>query len=32
MKEFTKSIDIPHKIEEDVKRFPGGFNMIIAPE
>lgn len=32
IRKFVKSIDIPHKIEEDVKRFPGGFNILIAPE
>jgi translation initiation factor IF-3 len=29
---FIDSIDIPHKIEEDVKRFPQGFHVLIAPE
>jgi len=32
IKKFVSSIDIPHKIEEDVKRYPGGFNILIAPE
>lgn len=32
IKKFVSTIDIPHKIEEDVKRFPGGFNILIAPE
>jgi len=32
IRNFVKIIDIPYKIEDDVKRFPGGFNMIIAPE
>lgn len=32
IRDFVKSIDIPYKIEEDVKRFPGGFNMLITPE
>ncbi|MDH4330363.1 MAG: translation initiation factor IF-3 [Candidatus Moranbacteria bacterium] len=32
LKDFIDSIEIPHKIEEDIKRFPGGFNSIIAPE
>jgi len=29
---FIKQIQIPYKIEEEIKRFPGGFNVIIAPE
>jgi translation initiation factor IF-3 len=32
IRNFIGNIDIPHKIEEDVKRFPGGFNVLIAPE
>lgn len=28
---FIKTITIPHKIEQEIKRFPGGFNIIIAP-
>ncbi|MFA6184399.1 MAG: translation initiation factor IF-3 [Parcubacteria group bacterium] len=32
IRKFVSSIDIPHKIEEDVKRFPGGFNILLAPE
>jgi translation initiation factor IF-3 len=32
LKDFSKNIETPHKIEEDVKRFPGGFNILIAPE
>lgn len=31
LSEFLKSVSIPHKIEQDIKRFPGGFNVIIAP-
>lgn len=31
LKEFIGTIETPYKIEEDVKRFPGGFNVIIAP-
>lgn len=31
LKEFISIIETPYKIEEDVKRFPGGFNVIIAP-
>jgi len=29
---FIKRIEIPHRIDEDVKKFPQGFNIIIAPE
>jgi len=28
---FLKSITIPYKVEQEIKRFPGGFNVIIAP-
>ena len=30
--EFIKSIAVPNKIEQEVKRFPGGFNTIISPQ
>ncbi len=29
---FLDMIEIPYKKEEEIKRFPGGFNTIIAPE
>lgn len=29
--EFIKAITVPYKIEDPIKRFPGGFNVIIAP-
>lgn len=32
LSEFIKKIETPYKIEEEIKRFPGGFNAIIAPE
>lgn len=32
LKEFIKEIKTPCRIEEEIKRFPGGFNTIIAPE
>lgn len=32
LKEFVSTLDIPHKIEEDIKRFPGGFHVVIASE
>jgi len=31
IRSFVENIDIPYKIEDDIKKFPGGFNMIIAP-
>jgi len=30
--DFLKSITSPYKIEQEIKRFPGGFNAIVAPE
>jgi hypothetical protein len=29
---FIKSIAIPHRFEEEVKRGPMGFNALIVPE
>jgi len=29
---FIKNIAFPNKIEQEIKRFPGGFNVIIAPQ
>lgn len=31
LQNFISSIETPHKIEDPIKRFPGGFNTIIAP-
>jgi len=31
MKNFLTKIETPYKIEEEIKRFPGGFNVILAP-
>jgi len=31
LKVFLSKIETPFKTEEDVKRFPGGFNVIISP-
>jgi translation initiation factor IF-3 len=31
LNEFIKRIEKTFKIEENIKRFPGGFNIIIAP-
>jgi len=30
--DFLKTISVPYKMEQEVKRFPGGFNVIITPE
>jgi translation initiation factor IF-3 len=32
IKEFLDSLSIPFRVEEEIKRFPSGFNTIIAPE
>lgn len=32
LKEFLTSIEIPYTIEDEIKSFPGGFNVLIAPE
>lgn len=32
MQNFIKMIEVPFRTEEEIKRFPGGFNTIIAPE
>lgn len=29
--DFLRTISAPYKIEQDIKRFPGGFNAIITP-
>ena len=31
LEEFVRSIETPNKIEQEIKRFPGGFNVIITP-
>lgn len=31
LEDFLKTIGVPNKIEQELKRFPGGFNVIIAP-
>jgi translation initiation factor IF-3 len=31
LQEFIAGITTPYKIEDPIKRFPGGFNVIIAP-
>jgi translation initiation factor IF-3 len=32
LSDFLKTIAVPYKTEQEMKRFPGGFNIIIAPE
>jgi len=32
LNDFIQSIPTPNKIEQEIKRFPGGFNVIIAPQ
>ena len=31
LQEFISAITVPYKVEDPIKRFPGGFNVIIAP-
>ncbi|MEI7621642.1 MAG: translation initiation factor IF-3 [Candidatus Moraniibacteriota bacterium] len=31
LQDFLASITAPHKVEDPIKRFPGGFNVTIAP-
>jgi translation initiation factor IF-3 len=31
LEDFARTITAPYKIEQDIKRYPGGFNAIIAP-
>lgn len=30
--DFMRSISVPNKVEQELKRFPGGFNVIITPQ
>ncbi|HFC36149.1 MAG TPA: translation initiation factor IF-3 [Candidatus Moranbacteria bacterium] len=30
LRNFVESLDIPYKIEDDIKKFPGGFNVVIS--
>lgn len=32
LSDFLKTIAVPYKMEQEIKRFPGGFNAIITPE
>jgi translation initiation factor IF-3 len=32
LQEFLKTITTPYKMEEEIKRYPGGFNVLIAPK
>jgi translation initiation factor IF-3 len=31
LREFMSRIEVPYRVEEEIKRFPGGFNTTIAP-
>lgn len=31
LQKFMSSITVPYKVEDPIKRFPGGFNVLIAP-
>ena len=31
LEEFTRSITTPNRLEQEIKRYPGGFNLIIIP-
>jgi translation initiation factor IF-3 len=32
LSDFLRIITVPYKMEQEIKRFPGGFNAIITPE
>lgn len=32
LSDFLKTITVPYKMEQEIKRFPGGFNALITPE
>jgi translation initiation factor IF-3 len=32
LQNFVSSVSVPYKIEDSLKRFPGGFNILIAPQ
>ena len=32
LSDFLRTITIPYKMEQEIKRFPAGFNVIITPE
>jgi translation initiation factor IF-3 len=31
LQNFIRSVAVPNKLEQEIKRYPGGFNAIIAP-
>lgn len=31
LENFIKSVSVPYKLEQEIKRFPGGFNAIVIP-
>ena len=32
LENFLKLIEVPYKIEQEIKRFPNGYNVVLAPE
>jgi len=32
LEKFLKSISFPYRKEQEIKRMPGGFNILIVPE
>ena len=32
LQKFIETITVPNKVEQEIKRFPGGFNVVIAPK
>jgi translation initiation factor IF-3 len=32
LQKFIDTIAVPNKVEQEIKRFPGGFNVVIAPK
>ena len=32
LENFIKTIAIPNKIEQEIKKYPGGYNVVIVPE
>jgi len=32
LENFIKRIEVPYKVDEELKKFPGGFNIIISPK
>lgn len=32
LRNFIQSVSTPNKVEQEIKKFPGGFNILIAPK